>query len=195
MRFDPHRIDHPGGRPPIRGSRPAPSFEPRLVLPEPTPLDDQGELAFPGDLQALAERLKDDSAHLAHCYQADTEGRTSELAANAARWPRLRSRRLEVLTAVAAATAVAVSAAIFSTLESGDRLTPPLALQNERTTAESMEPSTPLTDSQAPIDTLAHDSLDASSSLHLLGGASGPEREALLDLWQQSASTETSISF
>ena len=40
-------------------------FEPRVIPGEEPPTDETGELLLPVDLQALADQLFDDAAHLA----------------------------------------------------------------------------------------------------------------------------------
>lgn len=162
-------------------------FEPRLILPDPPPLDDQGELDLPDDLTALAEQLQDDAAYLSNCHPPPSSCASSAPRCATAGLTSSASMRVAVLTA--ASIALALSLTIVATRKTNlDRaeLTPPVY--------ESTAQPKP----RAALDSAARDQLhqlDQTESLLLLREASGPEREGLLDLLQQTAQTETSISF
>ncbi len=48
-------------------------FDPKLISPEPPPLDEAGELLLPDDLAELAAQLGDDAQHLAALYAPGME--------------------------------------------------------------------------------------------------------------------------
>ena len=172
-------------------------FEPRVVLPEPAPLDDAGELELPDDLAALAEQLQDDAAHLSTRFRLEASPAATPLPGATARSPSSAPMRIALLTTAAATIAIALSVASLANrsgiVDQADRQ--PQSTAAETSADTSHEPIAIEAIQHPHADPAAQNTIDQSESLVLLGEASGPEREGLLDLLQQTASTETSISF
>lgn len=174
-------------------------FRGRLIHPEEPLLDEAGELQLPDDLAALAEQLSDDAQYLAaqvgrdfHC-PSDRMGRT-----------RIAHRRA-YFAAAAALVVLAVTVGIaYITQQAELNLAQPgagVASAGASGEGRGRARETVVGDSAAPFASLqgapAGETYQASTeaSLVLLGGASGPEREALLDLLEQDESAQNSISF
>ena len=145
-------------------------FDPKLIQPDDAPLRGDGEIDLPADLAALGEQLRDDAQHLAARYPTG-----SELAANrpvpaSARRPD-RWKKVMVLAAsgLAAALAVVVAVQLMNSPQSNPEVaTVPVAPRNDPN-----EPTAEVSAAAAPVATVS------------LTELSGPELEALLDLWQR----------
>jgi len=178
-------------------------FQPRLIHPDPAPADNEGELQLPDDLAALAEQLQNDVAYLSNCYPPAAPSKAAPLPGATAVASSSVRMRITVLTTAAAAVAVALSIALFANrlqlAEHAERRIQPAtsdrsALDRQQSiVSEGAEQGTAF-ESLVP-ESASQDALSQSESLLLLGEATGPEREGLLDLLQQTASTETGISF
>ena len=159
-------------------------FDPRLIQPDDAPLKSDGEIDLPADLAALGEQLREDALHLAARYPASGGIHLAERPQPASA-PRVRSwQRIAVLATTALATAlVAVAAVQFA---GSRRVNLPVANApapdvNESRSGESTATSKPL----------------AAPPTISLTELSGPELEALLDLWQRepSRAERTGVSF
>lgn len=174
------------------------AFQPRLIVPEPAPTTDEGELALPDDLAVLAEQLGDDAAYLAVRYPAEAAVEVPQVAAAASARP-AEGRRTWLLAVSTLTTGLAVSLAIGLLSLTNINESSPLAQQSPRTAPE-IHPAPAVENVASENHEVATaefaappDSIDPT--LALLEGASGPEREALLDLWKQTATRESGISF
>lgn len=190
----------------VDGSAVAPAnvpqaFQPRLIHPDPAPVDLEGELQLPDDFAALAEQLQDDAAYLTNRYPApladEPLGATAGLPSSARSLGATAgssssaspTRRFALLTTAAATMAAALSIGLLANRPAHD--------------SQSSVPTQPTVGRAGDLPTahtVAHQGptlydLDRSEPLLLLGDATGPEREGLLDLLQQTASTETGVSF
>jgi hypothetical protein len=97
-------------------------------------------------------------------------------------------RRHRALIATAAASlALALGLALINNLQTGP--------QQEQANHTETKVESPATSQIEPSQQPRSSEVDQSESLLLLGEASAPEREGLLDLWQKTASNRTSISF
>jgi hypothetical protein len=171
-------------------------FEPNLIHPDDPPLSPDGELQLPADLAALAEQLGDDARHLATRYPAargslargplapraeSPQVNLAALSAPSPRWP-----KAAILAGSSLATLLFCLIAIQQ-FGNGTNLAP-LATAN-RTTAPA---SSPLPAS-VPTTVIAVPSISPTISL---GDLSGPELEAVFDLWERGQHDENlSIAF
>lgn len=164
-------------------------FDPKLIHPDDAPLKPDGELDLPDDLAALGEQLRDDAAHLAACYPA--EGRQVGGQTQVAAVARSRSRRwmrvgLLTTSSLASVLVIAVALQHFSKT----RQVPPSieATSTDGQPAHAISQSNtvnPVTDLRPAPTTIS------------LTDLSGPELEALLDLWQRDPQPpeSTAIAF
>jgi hypothetical protein len=178
-------------------------FTPRIVVAEPAPLTDTGELELPDDLAALADQLSDDAAHLSSKYPASdapvvpksvvSSGSRDPVDASGPKRAAMRQRAstfaLASCVAVAALSLITLSSAIFN-----DQITEP---SEQSISARDSQPSESTSEFTPVRVSLATDEQaePVSRPLIMLGGASGPEREGLLDLWRDEAGERASISF
>jgi hypothetical protein len=174
-------------------------FKPHLIHPEDPPLSPEGELQLPAELAALAEQLGDDARHLAARYPATrgqlacgplaprAESSQVNLAVDAA-----GSRRWPKAAVLAGSSLATVLVCLFAIQQFGSESKPgPSALA-----ARPAAPAAPAALSQpvfAPAAAIAVPSFGPTISL---GELSGPELEAVFDLWQRSEDDEKqSIAF
>jgi hypothetical protein len=168
-------------------------FDPKLIHPDDAPLLPGGELALPDELAHLAEQLRDDAAHLASRYPAESFGAraagdylSEHMPARNASWVRSTAIAGALLASVASLV-VSVSVQWFPTSGAGPTGN---GLVRAPSAPNSAVPRVPLS-VEAPIPSL----VPATTTLSL-GELSGPEREALLDLWHSEGSNSAaSVSF
>jgi hypothetical protein len=143
-------------------------FDPNLIPADEAPLTANGEINLPDELAALAEQLRDDSAHLAAVYPASP--------ANGGQQPATTSRKNQY--AAAAAVAATTLAAVLGGLVVLWQGAKPLAV-----TTNTVPPPSEFVSTSAPPATTVS-----------LTELSSPELEALLDLIQRQPET-VSVSF
>lgn len=148
-------------------------FDPRLIQPDDAPLLPDGEIDLPADLAALGEQLRDDALHLAVRFPATGDSR-GELAALT---PASRARSWQKIAVLAASGLASVLAGVFAVQMIGQpSVDSPIAAQ----------PVAPRDNSREPAGGAPPATIPASSSTTVsLTDLSGPELEALLDLWQR----------
>lgn len=159
-------------------------FDPKLIPPDDAPLRPDGEIDLPAELAALGEQLRDDAQHLAKRYPAARDG-----AAPVAIVARARARswgKVAVLAASAAATVLAGVVALQIAIP--QKATPSVA---ER--PDSAGNNAVVAPEAVPA---AGESIGSPTTVSLTE-LSGPELEALIDLWQREPSRAegTGISF
>lgn len=151
-----------------------------LIQPDDAPLRGDGEIDLPADLAALGEQLRDDALHLAKRYPAGAElTRQPEPARRLQSW-----KKIGVLAASAVATVLAGVVAVQ--LLDEPTANPHLATAPVTSVPEPSvvtRPEVPATIASPPTVSLTE--------------LSGPELEALLDLWQREPARagETGVSF
>jgi hypothetical protein len=173
-------------------------FDPKLIHPDEAPLLPSGDIDLPADLAALGEQLRDDAAHLAARYSAED----GELAAGLA--PAVRSRKWIRIAALAGTAAAALVVTVIGIDQFGriDRTAPVVAVRPPSAVPHRTVPYDAVPADHAAVKV----STPSSAEFPALGGSmttvsltdlSGPEFEALLDLWQREpkASEATGISF
>lgn len=173
---------------------PAMPFDPKLVQPDDAPLKAGDEIDLPDNLAALGEQLRDDAMHLATCYPA--AGRElGLLPQNVARWRSRKWIKIAVLASTAAATLLITVATIrqFSAARAMRPTGPALAAIQSPAEASGALDAARAADPASPALPIPA----ASSTSVSLTELSGPEFEALLDLWQREPQDAkvTGISF
>jgi hypothetical protein len=171
-------------------------FDPRLIQPEPPPLDAQGQIDLPDDLAMLAEQLEDDARHLALCYPACGEKRPP-ISPGIGQAHEHRGRRLALILgsglagSLVACSLLAVTIGLF-------------AIRSWRSTSVAVEPAALVAEgnSDSNIDRRTAFSLEAAeyeANAHwapaMLRNVSQPELEGLIDLWQNQSPEAATISF
>ena len=162
-------------------------FDPKLIRPENAPLLPDGELDLPPELAALAEQLRDDSAHLATRYPAARNDLPAGKRSVAAR------RWIKIATLAASAAAALLVAAVVVEMFDVAARSPTVADRPANNTAKLAVPDRSLAAPAVPaVPPAAHGSATIS-----LTELSGPELEALLDLWHREprAAKSAGISF
>ena len=156
-----------------------------LIQPDDAPLREGGEIDLPADMAALGEQLRDDALHLAKRYPAGAE--LTALRPEPASTRRSRSvswKKFTVLAGSALATVLAgiVAVQLIDLPQSNPRVA--IAPDSGATQPAVANPAE-IPATMAPAATVS------------LTELSGPELEALLDLWQREpARTEgTGVSF
>jgi hypothetical protein len=153
-------------------------FNPRLITPDDAPLRPGGEIDLPDDLAALTERLGKEAAQLAASYPAV---RPAVLPNPAARQP-TRGRWLAFGgiggAAAAAVVAITVQLGVFDVPQDA-------APTSKKSVAADPQP--------LPVGPALPHTLPATTVS--LTNLSGPELEAVLDLWQRDPGQATSVSF
>jgi hypothetical protein len=162
-------------------------FDPRLIQPDDAPLLPDGEIDLPPDLAALGEQLRDDALHLAARYQPGSAvGRELVQPASASR---VRSRTWKKVAVLATSGLATVLAGVLDVQMLGSRqANPRVAVAPD---APQENPSEP-----AAIPASLPTSI-GSPPMVSLTELSGPELEALLDLWQREPgqAERTGVSF
>jgi hypothetical protein len=170
-------------------------FDPKLIHPDEPPLTPAGELNLPADLAALAEQLGDDAQHLAGCYPADAALRAegvSPLRKSSSSQPRRTLAAIVLASGVTLASVALVGLAIAFGLMQDE------AGQPTRHSLVQTPTSPPGTASPAaePVVAPRVVSPGPAPTTLSLGELSGPELEALLDLWpSKDQKSAASISF
>lgn len=143
-------------------------FDPKLIPADEAPLTANGEINLPDELAALAEQLRDDSAHLVAVYPASPAvGRQQPATAS-------RKNQYAAAATVAGTTLAAFLAGLVILWQGGK----PLPV----TTGSAPQPPELVSTSAPPVTTIS------------LTELSSPELEALLDLIQRQPET-VSVSF
>jgi hypothetical protein len=168
-------------------------FEPKLVQPDDAPLKADGEIDLPDNLAALGEQLRDDALHLAACYPA--AGRELGLLSQTRAGSRSRSwTKIAVLVSTAAATLLVSVATIrqFSGPRATRQTVSALAAIHTPAEASALDAARAADPASPALPVPAVSSTSVS-----LTELSGPEFEALLDLWQREPQDAqvTGISF
>jgi hypothetical protein len=145
-------------------------FDPKLIQPDDAPLLPNGEIDLPADLAALGEQLRDDAAHLATRYPATVQA--SPLSVRRLRWS-----KISVLLTSVAATVLAGAVAMQLPLHR--KATPKLA-ETPKLSESPQRGSPALAPAAIPAP------VAGSPTAVSLTELSGPELEALMDLWQRS---------
>jgi hypothetical protein len=165
-------------------------FDPKLIQPDDAPLRDGGEIDLPADLAALGEQLRDDALHLAALYPT-----RAELAANrpepasARRSPGDSGGGLRVWKKVAvlagSALATVLAGVVAMQMMTSPRANLDVAEAPPARRNNSHEPAAEISTTISPGPTIS------------LTELSGPELEALLDLWQREPARAegTGVSF
>lgn len=183
-------------------------FDPRLIPPEPPPLDPDGEISLPDDLALLAEQLADDAQHLARCYPPAGEEMPS-IPPKFGPAHEHRGRQLAlILGSGLACSLLVVALGLFA---ARTWHLPSLAGDPATVAAEA-------SDSRHPRDADRHLALAAEPAAHevaaqemaahevaaramepewplLLRNVSQPELEGLIDLWQDQSPAAATVSF
>lgn len=158
-------------------------FDPKLIQPDDAPLLPGGEIDLPADLAALGEQLRDDAQHLAQRYPAGgAEAGVIPAPGRSRPW-----KKFAVLAGSGLATTLAVVVAV--------QLIGPLGRQNQTTMAPAGDVA-----EHTPAATAAPATLSPTGSSPTtisLTELSGPELEALIDLWQREPAPKdgTGIAF
>lgn len=172
-------------------------FEPQLIHPEDPPLTPDGELQLPGDLAALAEQLGDDSRHLAARYPA---ARPRGPLAPRAAMPQVtlaaggaNSHRWQKATILAGSSLATLLFCLVAIQQFASGVKPgPIEMAARATAPAGTAVATPRP-AVAPAAVMAVPSISPTISL---GDLSGPELEAVFDLWQRGQDDENqSIAF
>ena len=162
-------------------------FDPKLIQPDDAPLLPSGEIDLPPDLAALGEQLRDDALHLAARYQPGSAiGRELVEQASASG---ARSRTWKKIAVLAASGLATMLAGVFAVQMFGTpQANPGVAVAP---VVPQENPSEP-----AAVPTALSTSI-GSPPMVSLTELSGPELEALLDLWQREPGQAegTGVSF
>ncbi|MBC7855570.1 MAG: hypothetical protein IAF94_19240 [Pirellulaceae bacterium] len=151
-------------------------FDPQLIRDDDA--DFSGELKLPGDLAFMSEQLVDDAARLAAAYPPP---KPAVLAVAS----RPITRRYVWLTRSLAGTALAVGLVTISLVAMNARHQPGKATPAPNSgLVVNHSPQVPTAEPRIPVTPASY-----------LGDASGPELEALMDLWEQDQPKERSLSF
>jgi hypothetical protein len=153
-----------------------------LIQPDDAPLLPGGEIDLPADLAALGEQLRDDALHLAKRYPAATQ---TELAR---REPATRSLSWKKLAVLATSGLATVLAGVFAVQFGMSQRGGPQKLN---------APAVPVAKADEPSAAAAVPATIAAPPTISLTELSGPELEALLDLWQREPDRAegTGVSF
>jgi hypothetical protein len=156
-------------------------FDPKLIHPDDAPLSATGDLQLPDDLAALAEQLGDDAKHLAAQYPVDRPVWASRLD----RQPRRRWARVAGLVGASLATLLI---GLVAVQRFGGSETEPGSGVFGGTGHSIMDNRSP----SKTLDPFLAPSLGPAISLTEL---SGPEQEAVFDLWQRGDDDQPGIAF
>jgi hypothetical protein len=160
------------------------SFDSRLIQPDDAPLRGDGEIDLPADLAALGEQLRDDALHLAQRYPAGAE--LSAMRPEPASATRVQARSWKKVAVLAASALATVLAGVVAVeLMNSPRGNPHVAIVPANPDAKLVEPA------------IAAPAAIAAPPTISLTELSGPELEALLDLWQREPARAdgTGVSF
>jgi hypothetical protein len=153
-------------------------FDPKIIRENDADLDATADLQLPADLALMAEQLGDDAARLAACYPPPVPAAIQP----AAHLATPNSRRMGYwLSRSLAGTALAMALVAIS-------LVAPKAYRprpgNNFLPAAVHEVPSPPNSVRVPVTTASW-----------LGDTTGPELEALMDLWAQENREKASLSF
>jgi len=176
----------------------------RVIPLEQAPTDNAGELELPDELAELADQLQRDAAHLAVCYPGPGKRVGDRTMGHGHR----QGRRLRWLVAGGVAACVLLSfavarwngnpaAPIHSPVRTNATNTPAAGSTNQL----AQNPSPFAESSAALFDNAEHATSDLPSEeadtvvpVMFLRNVSGPELEALLDMWDSDSSPGSNIS-
>ena len=155
-------------------------FDPKIVHPD-EGIFAQDDLKLPDDLALMGEQLADDAARLASSYPARLP---SQLATPHQEAPRKGGRWLSGtltggLLAVALVSVSLVGTSFFRAKKPGN---------------EPPTPSTAVAVSEALAPDASHEPIPVTPA-SWLGDTSGPELEALMDLWERDQHEVATLSF
>jgi hypothetical protein len=161
-------------------------FDPKLIPADDAPLLPSGEIDLPADLAALGEQLRDDAQHLARRYPAGGDVVAVRPAASRTRpWT-----KIAVLATSGLATALAVVVAV--------QVVGPLGNRRQAMPAVGGGAEHQPIVAADRAASKATESIPATSPPTIsLTELSGPELEALIDLWQREPTPKegTGIAF
>ena len=154
-----------------------------LIQPDDAPLRGDGEIDLPADLAALGEQLRDDALHLAKRYPAGAELTATRPEPASAVRARSRSWK-KVIVLAGSALATVLAGVVAVQLMDVPPSTPRVAIAPGASEPLSATPAV-IPAAFAPAPTIS------------LTELSGPELEALLDLWQREPARAdgTGVSF
>jgi hypothetical protein len=159
-------------------------FRPKVVLPDDPPLSGDGDLALPDELAALAAQLQDDARMLAETYLKPQPTRFAD-----ATTPLLSRRLVYIAISSALVASVLIAVIGLGTLASNPSSTKPSAAQVATRRGNEHDP--PGVARPAPST-----GAQTSRSFISLTELSGPELEAVWDLWEGGGDgISTGISF
>lgn len=156
-------------------------FQPKLIHPEQPEFDRDDDLQLPDDWAALADQLRDDAARLDERYAAADRSVTKPSA-------HANSLRIRCIAATAAAClGLGITLVYSGFLEPSGPVNSafPVPHANEMH-VDQASPSVYVGEVELPSQ------LDPAL---VLGSASAPEREGLLDLWEADSGQPTNIAF
>lgn len=166
-------------------------FDPKIIRPDEGAFDQSADLQLPDDLAIMAEQLAEDAARLAASYPARLPPQSLPLAVPAANEnSRLRRVWLSPTLIGGSLAAVLLTLSIF-----GNSFFRPQHTATKTPAAAASSASA--TAVIAGRGTSAHDPEDSIPVTHAswLGETSGPELEALMDLWERDQHEVASLSF
>ena len=167
-------------------------FDPRLISEDDADFDAAADLQLPADLALMAEQLGDDAARLAATYPPPVPAVIAAVSRQKTDVPSV-SRRNAWLTRSLAGTALAAGLITISLVASNSyrpqNANHPLPAAASSPAIDSLVAHEPAT----PKSTQPQKILVTPASW--LGDTSGPELEALMDLWEQDQPAVRSLSF
>lgn len=164
-------------------------FDPRLISEDDADFDAAADLQLPADLALMAEQLGDDAARLAATYPPPVLQRRTEHCSV----PRKATNRASVwLTRSLAGTALAAGLVTISLVASNSFW--PLGTNQKLPLAAPSPSSVDLARYKAPSPRINQPQVPVTPA-SWLGDTSGPELEALMDLWEQDQPAVRSLSF
>ena len=163
-------------------------FDPNIIRADDASFE--GDLKLPDDLALMAEQLGDDAARLAATYPPPVP---AVLAAVSRQEKAAQTRRTSWLTRSLAGTALAAGLVTISLVASNS-----YQPQNANHPLPAVAPS-PASGTvvvhEAPAPTGSQPQKIPVTPASWLGDTSGPELEALMDLWEQDQPAAGSLSF
>ena len=154
-------------------------FDPKIIAADDA-FDSGAELKLPADLALMAEQLGDDAARLSACYPPPVAPALAAVSRQQTAAPSI-SRKSAWLTRSLAGTALAAGLVTIS-LVASNAYRP----QRGNHSSPAAAHEAPSLDDSAPVPV---------TPASWLGDTSGPELEALMDLWEQEKHKKASLSF
>ena len=163
-------------------------FDPNIIREEDAGFE--GDLKLPDDLALMGEQLGDDAARLAATYPPPVP---AVLAAVSRREKAAQTRRTSWLTRSLAGTALAAGLVTISLVASNSYR--PQNANHPLPAAASPVSRALVVNEKAPTPTGSQPQKIPVTPASWLGDTSGPELEALMDLWEQDQPAAGSLSF